>query len=97
MLALCIGTLLTSFTDNSVTALLCALLYAAFTTVYQLLGAAVMVFTLSRRHPERKPLYAVLAGTLYLLFPVALFLLGVVDQFVNLRAFSIHHQDQEEE
>ena len=97
MLALCIGTLLTSFSDSSLTSLLCVLLYATFTTVYQLLGAAVMVFSLSRRHPERKALYAVLAGILYLLFPVALFLLGVVDQFVNLRAFGIHHQDQEEE
>ncbi|HNW85730.1 MAG TPA: hypothetical protein PLP25_02775 [Candidatus Limiplasma sp.] len=97
MLMLCIGTALTSLTDNGVTSLVCALMYAAFTTVYQLLGAAVMVFSLTRRHPERKTLYGVFAAILYLIFPVALFLLGVVDQFVNLRAFSIHHQDQEEE
>lgn len=97
MLALCLGTVITSLSDSSVITLCCSLMYAAFSAVYQLLGAAVVIFTLSRRHPGRVALYSVLAALLYLLFPVALFLLGVVDQFVNLRAISVHPKDQDQE
>ena len=95
MLAVCIGTVLTSFTDHSFVSLLCALLYAAFGAVYQLLGAAVLVFVLARRHPKRTVLYGFAATALYLLFPMALLLLGLADQFVNLRATTLNHQEEE--
>lgn len=97
MLALCIGIVLTSFSDNAVTSLVCALMYAAFVSVYQLLGAAIMVFTFSRRHPERAVLYGILAALIYLIFPVALFLLGVVDQFIKFRTSGIQPKDQDQE
>lgn len=97
MLALCIGTVLTSFSASAVTSLVCALMYAAFLAVYQLLGAAIMVFMLARRHPERSVLYGILAALIYLIFPMALFLLGVVDQFFNFRTSGIHPKDQDQE
>ena len=66
--------------------LLCAVLYAAFSGVYQLLGAAVLVYQLGSKHPARAPLYGTLAAVLYAVFPLALFLLGLMDQFMRLRA-----------
>jgi len=97
MLALCICVVLASFSSNAITSLVYALMYAAFLAVYQLLGAAIMIFMLARRHPERKVLYGILATIIYLIFPVALFLLGVVDQFINFRTSGIQPKDQDQE
>lgn len=85
MLALCLITLIAGFTDNAFLTLLSALTYAGFSTVYQLLGAAVLIAILSRGHPQRAPLYGVLLALIYLAMPIALFLLGIFDQFVRLR------------
>lgn len=95
LLMVCIGTVLTSFSSQTYTSLLCTTLYATFAGVYQLLGAAVMVFLLCRRHPGRAPLYGVLAAVLYVIFPLALFVLGMADQFMHLRAASLSHQEEE--
>ena len=97
MLALCVAIVLTSFSDNQVTSLVCSLMYAAFSAVYQLVGAAVMVFLFGKRHPSRVPLYGMLAAFLYLVFPVALFLLGVIDQFMNFRATAYPPKDINQE
>ncbi|NLI22047.1 MAG: hypothetical protein GX418_10955 [Clostridiales bacterium] len=99
VLVLCLGVVATSFSDQPVTALVCLLMYAAFSAVCQIQGAAVMVALLTRRHPGRAPLYGLLAALLYALFPLSLFILGVADQFVNLRAAGkrIDPQNQEEE
>lgn len=86
MLLLCIGTVLASFSSQSYAVLLCAVLYAAFSGVYQLLGAAVLIYQLGAKHPARAPLYGTLAAVLYAVFPLALFLLGLMDQFMRLRA-----------
>jgi len=85
MLVLCVATLLTAFSDDAFLSLLSSLTYAGFSTVYQLLGAAVLITLLSARHPERAALYGLIAALLYLVFSVGLFMLGVVDQSIHLR------------
>ncbi len=95
LLMVCIATVLTSFSAQSYTSLLCTTLYATFAGVYQLLGAAVLVFLFCRRHPGRAPLYGTLAAVLYVIFPLALFVLGMADQFMHLRAASLSHQEEE--
>ena len=85
MLFLCLGTAVTSFSQDAFWSLLCLLMYSAFAAVFQLTGASVFLDTLSRRRPQRLWLYGLLAAALYLLFPLALFLLGVIDQFIDLR------------
>ena len=95
MMVLCIATVLTSFSAHTFTAQLCMALYAAFSGVYQLLGAAVLVFLLSRNHPARTPLYGTLAAVLYAIFPFALLVLGMADQFMHLRTAGQSHQEEE--
>ncbi len=97
MLALCVGIVLTSFTDSAFLSLLCTLMYAAFAGVYQLLGAAVMVYLMARNHPRRTALYGLLAAALYALFPLALFILGMADQFFRLRAAGAQPTEHQEE
>ena len=93
LLTLCIGTVVPSLMDQTLPTLLCLLMYAAFAAVFQLLGASVFMYILSRRHPRRLPLYGALAAALYLLFPLALFLLGMADQFIDLRASGLRFKD----
>lgn len=64
---------------------LAQLCYSAFETVYTLAGAAVVVGVLSRRSPGRKALYGVLTAVLYAAAPLALFLIGVMDQSFHFR------------
>ncbi len=85
MLVLCIVTLLAAFAGDGFPALLSSLTYAGFSAVYQLLGAAVAVALLAARRPERIVWYGLLAAFLYIVFPIGLFMLGMVDQFVHLR------------
>lgn len=95
LLVLAIGTAFTSFSADPVVSLICLLMYAAFAAIFELLGAAVLVFILARRKPGRAVWYGILAALLYVLFPLALFLLGVADQLMHLRAASLHHQEEE--
>lgn len=85
MLVLCVATLVTGITGGTFLSLLSALMYAFFAAVYQLLGAAVLIALFSRKHPRRAALHAILCAFLYLVFPIALFMLGVMDQFIHLR------------
>ena len=95
LLALAIGTAITSFSADPVVSLVCLLMYATFAAVFQLLGAAVLVFIMAARKPKRAVLYGMLAALLYVLFPLALFLLGVADQLMHLRTTNLHHQEEE--
>jgi hypothetical protein len=92
---LCILTLLAAFAGDSLLSLLSTLAYAAFAAVYQLLGAAVLISLLARRHPERATLYGFLAALLYLAFPIALFMLGLIEQFIHLRGETPYHPKEE--
>jgi hypothetical protein len=85
MLALCLVTLLAALAGTGFPALLSSLAYTGFSTVYQLLGAAVVVALLSGRRPKRTVWYGILAAVLYVVLPIGLFMLGMVDQFVHLR------------
>lgn len=73
------------------------LFYAMFNTVFQLCGAAVIVGVLSARNPERKPLYGSLAAILYVLFPLALFLIGILDPALHFRKRLKEQPEKEEE
>ena len=95
VLVLCLGALLASLSDDPFLTLLGMLLYAAFMGVVQLLGAATLVALGAKAHPKRIVLYGVLAAALFALFPIALFLLGVADQLLNLRAAGRNHQEEE--
>ncbi len=95
VLALC--SLLPFFAQGALIDTLSTLCYAAFCCVFQLLGAAVAVCMLSARHPERAPLFGVLAGVCYVLFPTALFLIGVVDQGLHFRAALLKLDDHQKE
>ncbi len=95
MLVLCILMVLTAFSNHALGALLSTLFYTAFMTIYQLLGAAVMIFLLARRRPERLTLYGIAAALLFIIFPLVLFVLGMADQFIHLRTASLKHQEEE--
>ena len=95
MLFMALGALLLSLMDGSVAQLMSALLYQTFAAIYRLLGAAVFTFLLCRRRPERAKWYYVLATVLYLVLPTVLFVIGLLDSFINLRAASVYHQEEE--
>lgn len=59
--------------------------YTLFETAFMLVGAAVVVFVFSNRHPERKTLFGVLAAALYVMVPFMLFLIGLTDQTFHYR------------
>jgi len=95
LLLLCVVTLFTGFVNDAFLSQLSALTYAAFAAIFQLLGAAVLVTLFSRRYPGRAGLYGFLAGVLYVVFPLVLFLLGMLDQFLPLRPETPNHQEEE--
>ncbi len=81
--------------QGEVASLVSSMMLAAFSTGYYLLGAAVLIFLLGRNHPGRRWLYALLAAALYLIFPMALFMLGFCDQIMHLRAAATTHHEEE--
>lgn len=60
--------------------------FAAFETAYTLTGAAVLVWMLSAKAPERKNAWGVLTAALYAIAPLALFLIGLTDQAFHYRS-----------
>ncbi|MBR4067830.1 MAG: hypothetical protein IKK08_04285 [Clostridia bacterium] len=61
------------------------LMYHAFVTVYQLQGAALVCALVMKAGSERRVLGGVLAATLYLLLPFALFVLGCFERMFPFR------------
>ena len=59
--------------------------YTVFETSFMLVGAAVVVFVFSSRHPERRTLFGILAAALYVFVPFMLFLIGLTDQTFHYR------------
>ncbi len=96
VLFLCVGSLLLQLGTTDVTQITCTLMYAAFVTVYRLLGAATLIDLLGRKNPARSALHGVLAAALYVLFPLALFLLGLADQVIGLRGKGLIHKEEED-
>lgn len=73
------------------------LMYTAFAALFELSGAAVMVGMLTLRRPQRRVLYGILTAGLYVLFPLALFLLGTADQILHFRSNIISNDQHKEE
>jgi len=70
------------------------LCYAAFETMFCLLGAAVMVFVYTKNDPDRKTLAGVLAAALYVMAPFVLFVIGLMDQTFHFRNPQAHKPDK---
>ena len=69
------------------------LYYALFESVFRLVGAAVLVFVLSAKHPKYKILFGVLTAAAYVIAPFLLFLIGVTDQTFHYRVKRSGHPD----
>ena len=95
VLLLVAGSLVLGLMEGPVPALMSSLMMAAFSAVYQLLGAAVVVFFISMKHSSRLRIAALLTVVLYLTFPTLLFMLGLADQFLNLRAIVPFYQEED--
>jgi len=71
--------------DDPVTLTVAQLCYSTFEAIFTLAGAAVVVGLFSRKNPQRKTLYGVLTAALYLVMPLVLFVVGVMDQTFHFR------------
>ena len=89
--------LLMCYGSGGTVQVLCTMLMALVMIVYELLGAAVLVFLATRRNEKRAVMAGVFAGVLMLLFPTALMVLGISDQIFHLRIAALVHQKQKEE
>ncbi len=96
LLFLALASLGLAMAQGEVPALISTLAMVAFVTVYRLLGASVLVFLLCRRDPEWAFWAGLLACALYLAFPSVLFVLGMADQFMNLRTTPLFHHHEED-
>lgn len=65
---------------------LALLLYTAFTAIYALAGAAALTGMLTAKKPSFKTAFGLLAAALYLLCPIALFMMGILDPLFNFRS-----------
>ena len=92
---LALMSLVLALSPGDVPALMSTLAMVAFVTVYRLLGASALVFFLCRRNPDRSFWAGFLACALYVSFPTLLFVLGLADQFMDLRTVILHHQEED--
>lgn len=92
-----LGSILLIGTGSQLMLTLGLMFYATFNTVFQLCGAAVVICVLSARNPDRKPLYGSLVAILYVLFPLALFLIGILDPALHFRKRLNEPSEKEEE
>lgn len=69
------------------------LMYHTFTVCFQLQGAAVASGMFLMKHPEKRLLIGILAAAVYVLAPMALFLIGVTDQVFHYRTHKVHETD----
>lgn len=70
------------------------LCYAAFETLYTLLGAAVLVFLYTKNDPDRRIMAGVLAAALYVIAPFVLLMIGLFDQSFHFRNPQAHKPDR---
>lgn len=70
------------------------MMLTAFQTIYQLLGASVMFFMLTRGR-SRIWMYAIPICALYLFLPTVLLFIGLFDQVMHFRAASLFHQKED--
>lgn len=85
MLALAVTAFLAMTSPGSFVHTVGQLCYAAFQTVFCLLGAAVLVFMYTRNDPERKTMAGVLTALIYVMAPFVLLVIGIMDQRFHFR------------
>ncbi len=91
-----IAAMLLRMSGGEVATLASDLMLSAFVTIFALLGAATLVFLLTKDQPRKASGAGLLAAALFALFPTALFLLGLGDQLLGLRMATIKHQEEDE-
>lgn len=70
---------------NPVLSMLGRLFFATAQTLFELLGAAIVVFLITRHDPDRRTGAGIAAVALYVLLPQILLLIGIVDRAMNFR------------
>lgn len=95
LLALALSSLIFLRTGGDFLTMVGTTMLTAVTTVYSLLGASVLLYLLTKDYLKRTGFGAGLVVMLYLLFPTLLTLLGLFDQFVNLRIITPYHQEED--
>ncbi len=89
---------LTMYVSTGVMQMLALLAYHTMKTAYQLLGAAVVCYMTPRRNPESRAPGGILAAMLYLLLPMALMIIGFMDDVFGFRQKAeAHKEDNKEE
>ncbi|MEG0741725.1 MAG: hypothetical protein RR065_02150 [Clostridia bacterium] len=96
LLAMGVCSLLLSMDGASYAQQLSMLMSTVFTCSFELIGAAVAVCLLCARKPEWKPLFGALAALLYVLAPIVLFLIGILDPVLHFRTKSLFPHEKEE-
>lgn len=71
--------------------------YAVFEALFQLEGAAIVVFMLTVHDPDRAVLGGILAAALYVIAPTALMLVALLEPVFHFRAKQLDHSQEEEE
>lgn len=97
LLAMGAASLVLLGTEAQLSRMLGVLFYATFTETYQILGAAVAVGALSLRSPDKKILYGIGVAAVYVLAPVVLFFIGLLDRAMRFRARFVRHADHHKE
>ena len=69
------------------------LMYHTFTVCFQLQGAAAASGMVLLKHPEKRILIGVLTAAVYVMAPMALFLIGVTDQVFHYRTKRVRETD----
>lgn len=95
VLALALSSLIFLRTGGDFLDMVGSTMLTAVTTVYSLLGASVLLYFLSKDRLKRTGFGAGFVAMLYLFFPTLLTLLGLFDQFVNLRIIIPYHQEED--
>jgi len=83
--ALALTALVLMLSSSDVLRIVGQLCFAAFQTMFYLLGAAVLVFMYTRNDPDRRVISGVIAAALYVMAPFILLLIGMADQAFHFR------------
>lgn len=89
---------LTMYVSTGVMEMMALLAYHTLKTAYQLLGAAVVCYMMPRKNPDSRAPGGILAAMLYLLLPMALMIIGFMDDVFGFRQKAeAHKEDNKEE
>lgn len=95
LLALALTSLIFLRTGGDFLDMVGSTMLTAVTTVYSLLGASVLLYLLTKDRLKRTGFGVGFVAMLYLFFPTLLTLLGLFDQFLNLRIITPYHQEED--